>query len=47
MTACRSVDEVRAAAAADARDDPPLPQATADLAAAILAAHHAPDRAAS
>jgi hypothetical protein len=35
MTICRSVEEVRAAAAA--RDDPPLSQDEADLTAAILA----------
>ena len=39
MTLCRTVDEVRAAALADAQGDPPLDQGTADLAAAILAPH--------
>lgn len=39
MTICRSVEEVRAAALADARDDPPLTQDQADLIAAILAPH--------
>jgi hypothetical protein len=32
---CRSAGEVRAAAAADAQDDPPLDQDTADLVAAV------------
>jgi hypothetical protein len=39
MTACRTVDEVLAAADADSRDVPPLDQDTADLAAALLAPH--------
>ena len=34
---CRTLDEVRAAALADARADPPLTQAEADLVAAVLA----------
>ena len=41
MTACRTVAEVRAAAMADAKDDPPLSQGTADLAAALLTPHRA------
>jgi len=36
---CRSVDEVRAAAVADAKGDPPLTQDQADLVAAIAAPH--------
>ena len=36
MTVCRTLDEVRAAAAAD--HDGPMSQDTADLAAAIMAA---------
>jgi len=34
---CRTVEEVRAAARADAQADPPLTQAEADLIAAVLA----------
>lgn len=37
MTTCRTLAEIRAAALADARSDPPLTQAQADLVAAILA----------
>jgi hypothetical protein len=37
MTTCRTLDEVYAAAKADAADEPPLDQDTADLIAAILA----------
>jgi hypothetical protein len=37
VTTCRSLAEVYAAAAADAQDEPPLGQDTADLVAAILA----------
>jgi hypothetical protein len=39
VTTCRTAEEVRAAALADAQADPPLTQDTADLAAAILAPH--------
>ena len=39
MTCCRTVEEVRAAAALDAQGDPPLDQNTADLIAAIVAPH--------
>jgi hypothetical protein len=39
MTVCRTLDEVRAAALADAASDPPLTQDAADLVAAILAPH--------
>jgi hypothetical protein len=39
VTTCRTADEVRAAALADAKDDPPLTQDQADLIAAILAPH--------
>lgn len=46
MTACRTVEEVRAAALADSRDDPPLTQEQADLIAAILATRKAADEAA-
>ena len=45
MTVCRDLDEVRAAALADARDDEPMDQDTADLVAAILP--HAADRSAA
>lgn len=44
---CRTLAEVRAAALADAQDDAPLPQATADLAAAILLPHLTADRSAA
>jgi len=37
VTCCRTVDEVRDAARADAQADPPLTQAEADLIAAVLA----------
>jgi hypothetical protein len=37
MTCCRTVEEIRAAARADAQADPPLTQAEADLIAAVLA----------
>jgi hypothetical protein len=36
VTVCRTVDEVYAAALADAADDPPLTQEQADLIVAIL-----------
>jgi hypothetical protein len=39
MTTCRTLDEVIAAAKADAADDQPLTQEQADLAAALLAPH--------
>ena len=39
MTICRSAEEVRAAALADAKDDPPLTQDQADHVAAILQPH--------
>jgi hypothetical protein len=39
MTLCRSAEEVRAAALADAKDDEPLTQDQADLVAAIRAPH--------
>ena len=39
---CRTLDEVRAAALADAQDDPPLTQDQADLVAAILAPYQGP-----
>jgi hypothetical protein len=39
MTVCRTIDEVRAAADADSRDDPALSQEQADFIAAILAPH--------
>jgi hypothetical protein len=39
MTTCRTLDEVIAAATADAADDQPLTQEQADLAAALLAPH--------
>jgi hypothetical protein len=37
MTVCRSLAEVRAAADADSKGDPPLSQDQADLIAALLA----------
>jgi hypothetical protein len=37
MVVCRTLDEIYAAAAADAAGDPPLTQAEADRVAAILA----------
>lgn len=43
---CRTVDEVRAAALADAQNDPPLTQAQADLVAAILAPYRRDQQAA-
>ena len=39
MVTCRTVEEVRAAALADAAHDEPLTQDQADLVAAILAPH--------
>lgn len=39
MTVCRTVDEVRAAALRDAKDDEPLTQDQADLVAAIRQPH--------
>jgi len=39
MAVCRSVDEVRAAAQADAATDPPLTQDQADYLTALLAPH--------
>lgn len=41
---CRTLDEVLAAADADAAGDPPLSQDQADLVAAILAPHQAAAR---
>jgi hypothetical protein len=43
MTTCRTLDEVYAAARANAANDPPLSQDTADLIAAILAPTRAKD----
>jgi hypothetical protein len=45
MTTCRSLDEVDAAAAADADSRPPISQDAADLVAAILAPTQAADAA--
>ena len=42
MTWCRTVDEVRAAALEDSKNDPPLNQAQADYLAAVLAANPLP-----
>jgi hypothetical protein len=39
MTTCRTLDDVIAAATADAADDTPLSQDQADLAAALLGPH--------
>jgi hypothetical protein len=39
MTACRTLDDVLAAADADSAGEPPLSQDQADLVAAILAPH--------
>jgi hypothetical protein len=39
MTTCRTLDDVIAAATADAAGDQPLTQDQADLAAALLAPH--------
>jgi hypothetical protein len=44
VTTCRTLDEVYAAAKADAHDDPPLSQEVADLVAAILAPTRTPDQ---
>jgi hypothetical protein len=42
VTICRTIAETEAAAHADALNDPPLSQATADLVAVILAPHLEP-----
>lgn len=46
MTACRTVEEVRAAALADAEDDAPLTQEQADRVAVILTPHRSQEQAA-
>ena len=45
MTTCRTVEDVRAAALNDAKDDEPLTQDQADLVAAIRQPHQAPQAA--
>lgn len=46
MTACRTLADVLAAADADSEGEPPLSQAAADQAAAILQTVRSPERAA-